>query len=123
MKPTTEKHAMTPTAEFCPINTASDMLGRKWALLVVHYLSTAAPGRLRFCELQEQLGGLNPATLSLRLKELEAAGLVERHAEGGQRLPVAYALTPMGRELGAVVARLNDWGNKWLTPDTVGTAG
>jgi DNA-binding HxlR family transcriptional regulator len=114
---------MNPTEEFCAITAVGDLLGRKWALLVVHYLSTAAPGRLRFCELQEQLGGLNPATLSLRLKELEAAGLVERHAEGGQRLPVAYGLTPMGRELGAVVARLNEWGNKWLTPERLGAAG
>lgn len=108
---------MKTTDEFCPINAAGDLLGRKWTLLVVHYLH-AAPGRLRFCELQDALGGLNPATLSLRLKELEAAGLVERHAEGGQRLPVAYGLTPMGRELGAVVAHLNTWGRKWLTPHT-----
>ncbi len=107
---------MNTTDEFCPINAAGDLLGRKWSLLVVHYLNAAEPGRLRFCELQAALGGLNPATLSLRLKELEQAGLVERHAEGGQRLPVAYGLTPMGRELGVVVEGLNDWGRKWLTP-------
>jgi DNA-binding HxlR family transcriptional regulator len=107
---------MQTTDEFCPINAAGDLLGRKWSLLVVHYLNTAHPGRLRFCELQAALGGLNPATLSLRLKELENAGLVERHAEGGQRLPVAYGLTAMGRELGAVVEHLNAWGKKWLTP-------
>ena len=100
--------------DFCPINAAGDLLGRKWSLLVVHYLNEAR-GRLRFCELQEALGGLNPATLSLRLKELESAGLVERHAED-QRLPVAYGLTPMGRELGRVVEQLNTWGNKWLQP-------
>ncbi len=107
---------MNAPDEFCPINAAGDLLGRKWALLVVHYLNAAAPGRLRFCELQDALGGLNPATLSLRLKELEASGLVERHAEGGQRLPVAYGLTAMGHELGQVVEQLNEWGNKWLTP-------
>ena len=106
---------MEPTTEFCPINAAGDLLGRKWALLIVHYLNEAAPNPLRFCELQDALGGLNPATLSQRLKELEQAGLVERHA-ADDRLPVAYALTTIGRDLGGVVAQLNDWGRRWLTP-------
>ena len=106
---------METTREFCPINAASDLLGRKWALLIVHYLHAAAPGQLRFCELQDQLGGLNPATLSQRLKELEQAGLVERHA-ADDRLPVAYTLTAMGRDLGPVVEGLNAWGSQWLTP-------
>jgi DNA-binding HxlR family transcriptional regulator len=108
---------MSKTTEFCPITAASDLLGKKWTLLVLHYLHAAEPGRLRFCALQDQLGGLNPATLTQRLKELEAAGLVERVESAGRPLHVEYGLTRQGRELGPVVEHLNAWGRKWLTPE------
>jgi DNA-binding HxlR family transcriptional regulator len=105
------------TTEICPITAASDLLGKKWTLLIVHYLNEARPARLRFCALQEQLGGLNPATLSQRLKELEGAGLVERVESAGLPLHVEYGLTRKGRELGPVVEHLDAWGRKWLTPE------
>jgi DNA-binding HxlR family transcriptional regulator len=107
---------MSPPTTFCPITAASDLLGRRWTLLVLHYLCAAGPRRLRFCELQHRLGGLNPATLSHRLKELEAAGLVERRESAGPPLHVDYGLTRMGRDLGPAVAHLNAWGRKWLRP-------
>ena len=107
---------MPVTEEFCPIIAATDLLGQKWTLLIVHFLYTAHPHRLRFCELQDQLGGLNPATLSGRLKLLETEGLAER-IEVNSLLPhVEYGLTRKGSDLGPVVENLNAWGNKWLTP-------
>lgn len=104
------------TTEFCPITAASDLLGKKWALLLIHQLHEAQPARLRFCALQERLGGLNPATLTQRLKELQAAGLVERVESAGRPLHVEYGLTRQGRELGPAVEHLNAWGRKWLKP-------
>jgi DNA-binding HxlR family transcriptional regulator len=101
--------------DFCPITAATDLLGQKWTLLILHYLH-AAPGRLRFCELQEQLGGLNPSTLSQRLKQLESAGLVERREVTALPARVEYGLTKMGAELGPAVDNLNQWGRKWLSP-------
>ena len=106
---------MTTTPDFCAITAATDLLGQKWTLLIVHYLH-AAPGRLRFCELQAQLGGLNPGTLSHRLKQLESAGLVERVEVTAVPLHVEYSLTRMGAELGPAVDNLNQWGHRWLAP-------
>ena len=102
--------------EFCPIAAATDLLGQKWTLLIVNYLHAAAPARLRFCELQTELGGLNPATLSGRLKLLESEGLVERVEVASLPLRVEYGLTRKGSDLGPVVESLNAWGNKWLAP-------
>jgi DNA-binding HxlR family transcriptional regulator len=42
---------------------------------------------MRFCELQEQLGGVNPSTLSSRLKMLEEEGLVRRNQNPGNPAP------------------------------------
>ena len=106
---------MTAATDFCAITAATGLLGQKWTLLIVHHLN-AAPGGLRFCELQERLGGLNPSTLSQRLKQLERAGLVERRELTALPPHVEYGLTPMGAELGPAVEDLNRWGRKWLTP-------
>ena len=104
-----------PASDFCSITAATDLLGQKWTLLILHYLH-AAPRRLRFCELQDLLGGLNPGTLSQRLKQLESAGLVERVEVTVQSPRVEYGLTRMGADLGPAVDNLNAWGRKWLTP-------
>jgi len=105
---------MSKDEEFCPITAATDLLGQKWTLLIVHYLHDAAPHRLRFCELQQRLGRLNPATLSQRLKLLESEGLVERTEVGSLSPHVEYTLTKKGSDLGPVVENLYQWGDKWL---------
>jgi len=102
--------------DFCPIAAATDLLGQKWTLLLIHFLREAAPTRLRFCELQKKLGGLNPATLSQRLKLLESEGLVARVEVASLPPRVEYALTRKGSELDQVVEGLNAWGHKWLRP-------
>jgi DNA-binding MarR family transcriptional regulator len=55
------------------------------------------------------LGGITPKTLTLRLKELEADGLVEAQREPGRR-EVWYRLTPAGHDLGPALEELLDWG-------------
>lgn len=107
---------MTASVNFCPIAAATDLLGQRWTLLIVHFLHEAAPRRLRFCELQAKLGDLNPATLSQRLRLLETEGLVKRVEVATLPLHVEYSLTRKGRELDQVVEGLSAWGEKWLAP-------
>src|SRR5262245_50963517 len=105
------------SANFCPIAAATDLLGQRWTLLIIHFLHEAAPSRMRFCELQAKLGDLNPATLSQRLKLLETEGLVKREEVATRPPHVEYSLTRKGRELDQVVDGLSAWGEKWLTPN------
>ena len=56
----------------CPVDEAARIIGQKWTLQIVHELLDHATRR--FCELQEALGGVNPSTLSSRLKMLEEEG-------------------------------------------------
>lgn len=90
----------------CPAARALEVIGEKWSLLVVRDLM---PGPQRFTDLQRTMGGITPKWLTLRLRDLEAAGIVERDQQPGRR-EVWYALTPRGRALGPVVEALSVWG-------------
>ena len=56
-----------------------------------------AEGRSRFCELERSLTGISPRTLSLRLRELEEEGIVERHTFAEVPPRVEYVLTERAR--------------------------
>lgn len=91
---------------FCVVARALEVIGEKWSLLIVRDLLR---GRQRFTDLRRYLGAITPKWLTLRLRELEAAGLIEREHEVGRR-EVWYSLTPKGRDLAPVVEALAMWG-------------
>jgi DNA-binding HxlR family transcriptional regulator len=76
-----------------------------WVLRIVEELSLAEDG-LRFSELQRQLGGASPATLSNRLRRLEASGLITRAGESG-KLSVIYGLGERGRRILPVISAID----------------
>ena len=91
---------------FCPLAQALERLGERWGLLIVRDLF---PREQRFTDLQRSCGGVTPRQLSARLRQLEEAGIVERHHEVGRR-EVWYRLTPAGRALRPAVEALLLWG-------------
>jgi DNA-binding HxlR family transcriptional regulator len=97
---------------FCPVEEASRIIGQKWTLLIVHPL--LSDGCKRFCELQDDLGGVNPSTLSSRLKMLEDEGLVVRKQISTIPPHVEYRLSEKGRQLQPVIAAGVDWSSRWL---------
>jgi DNA-binding HxlR family transcriptional regulator len=76
-----------------------------WVLRIVEELSLAEEG-LRFSELQRLLGGASPATLSNRLRRLEASGLITREGESG-KLSVVYALGERGQRILPVISAID----------------
>jgi DNA-binding HxlR family transcriptional regulator len=95
--------------QLCPFAHALDLIGERWALLVVRELLLGAK---RFSDLAEGLPGIGTNILSARLRELEAAGVIVR-----RRLPPpagsrVYELTEWGRELEDVMMALGRWGAK-----------
>ena len=85
-----------------PVETALDLLGRRWALRLVWELRRSA---LSFSELRERTG-ISPSVLSARLRDLSDAGVVER--VGGRR----YQLGGRGRELARILYELNRWAER-----------
>ncbi len=84
-----------------------DVISRRWALLVIAVVGNK--GRARFNEILRSLPGITPKTLSARLRELEAAGLVERRVYPETPPRVEYTLTREGEELRGLIRPLIKW--------------
>ncbi|MEO1405578.1 MAG: helix-turn-helix domain-containing protein [Pseudomonadota bacterium] len=95
--------------QYCPVSLATEILGERWTILVVLVL---ADGFHRFSELERALPRISASTLSIRLKSLEDAGVVERRPGDKGEKPLYY-LTPAGEELGEIVFDLGRWGHRW----------
>lgn len=91
----------------CVASDLFDLLGRKYALEVVCIV--ANHGTARFGDIEDHLPDASSTTLSSRLDELEATGLLER--ERFDEIPprVEYELTNQGSELAARLEPLADW--------------
>jgi DNA-binding HxlR family transcriptional regulator len=99
---------------FCLVARTLERIGDRWSLLVIRDLLT---GPKRFTDLMDRLGGITPKTLTLRLRELGDAGIVDADRVPGRR-EVRYRLTPAGAELGPIVDGLAWWGirHAWRAP-------
>ncbi len=93
--------------EGCIAAHALDVVGERWALLVVRELML---GPRRFQALRAGLPGLSANILSRRLQELEAAGVVARAVLPPPAEVAVYTLTPAGEALWPVLAALCRWG-------------
>jgi DNA-binding HxlR family transcriptional regulator len=91
---------------FCMLARTLERVGDRWTLLVVRDLSG---GPRRFTDLIDRLGGITPKTLTQRLRELEAGGLIAADRVPGRR-EVWYRLTPAGEDLRPALDELLVWG-------------
>ena len=104
---------MRSYAQYCPIAKASEILGDRWTLLIVRELLGGASG---FNELQRGLPGISRSVLTVRLRTLERAEIIERRT-GPKGRTLEYRLTPAGCDLEAVVQALGEWGATWSFVD------
>jgi len=92
----------------CGIARALDVIGERWALLVVRELLL---GPKRFTDLRRGLAHLSPDVLAQRLRELEEAGVVRRRTLAPPAASRVYELTNRGHELEPAVLALGRWGS------------
>ena len=90
----------------CGIAHASDLLGQRWALLVVRELLL---GPKRFTDLRAGIPDISPNVLGQRLRELEETGIVARRRLAPPAAAQVYGLTAWGRELEPAVLALGRW--------------
>ena len=85
------------------VRRAADLLERRYAITIL-WASTS--GATRFNEFRQAVGGVPPRTLTDRLRELEAAGVLERRVVDASPPYSEYRLTERGRRLARVVRAL-----------------
>lgn len=93
----------------CSIAGALELIGDRWALLLIRDLSL---GLRRYDDLRESTG-IPHATLAERLKHLVAQGIAERVQYQERPRRHEYSLTPKGRDLWKVNVALREWGDRW----------
>jgi DNA-binding HxlR family transcriptional regulator len=93
----------------CPLPPAVELIGEKWAFLIVR---GAINDLQHFEEFQAGLG-IARNILSDRLGKLVRGGILERTADPGDKRKVIYALTAKGKALMPVVLALRQWSEEW----------
>lgn len=96
--------------QFCPVAMAAEILCTRWTMVLVREL---VAGSTRFNDLRRGVPRMSRTLLSQRLRELEAAGIVERKPVPGSQ-SVDYTLTQAGKDLFPVVEAFGLWGQKWV---------
>lgn len=91
----------------CAAAHALDLVGERWALLIVRELVFGAK---RFTDLRAGLPGISPNVLTLRLEELEQAAVLRRRRLLPPAATSVYELTDWGRELAPILMALGRWG-------------
>jgi DNA-binding HxlR family transcriptional regulator len=102
--------------QYCPIACSLGLIGERWTLLVVRELMH---GPKRYTDLVDGLNGIGTNILAARLKELEAAGLVERRKLPPPAASTVYELTPTGQELRPVLHELARFGARLMGPPSL----
>lgn len=92
-----------------------ELLAKPWNGLIIAALETGAG---RFSDLQERLETIGDRMLSERLKELQAAGLVDRRVLAGPPIRVEYELTPAGHGFRGVYEAIARWGEMLGTKES-----
>jgi DNA-binding HxlR family transcriptional regulator len=101
-----------------PLAEAVARVGDRWTLLVIDAL---LDGPRRFGELEQAVAGIAPNTLSQRLRELEAEGLVVGRPYQDRPRRVEYELTAEGHDLAGALRMLAEWAMRH-SPNSAGAA-
>ncbi|MEO5773799.1 MAG: helix-turn-helix domain-containing protein [Sphingomicrobium sp.] len=101
--------AFREEAVHCPLPAAVELIGEKWAFLI---LRGAFNGLHHFEEFQAGLG-VARNILADRLSKLVNGGIMERTHDCADRRKVIYSLTAKGEALLPVLVALRQWGEEW----------
>ena len=96
------------------INNMWEVLGRRWALLILRNLTTKEA--VRFNELKKLMPGISSTVLATRLLEMEREGLISKKIYPEIPPKVEYRLTARARELGVILKDLGRWAQRWKSP-------
>jgi DNA-binding HxlR family transcriptional regulator len=103
--------------QYCPMAHALDLVGDRWALLIVRELMH---GPRRYTDLVDRLHGIGTNILAARLRDLESNGILTRRTLPPPAASKVYELTDYGRGLRAAMRELALWGAQSLGPPTDG---
>ena len=91
----------------CPINNSLKIFQQKFALNIIRNMMLLK--QTRFNQFLGSIEGINTKTLSIRLKELDEYGLLERKVTQQRPLQVEYSLTKKGKALDPILSLMAEF--------------
>ncbi|UWX58961.1 helix-turn-helix transcriptional regulator [Chryseobacterium oranimense] len=98
------------TEELFAMRDSLDVLGGKWKLMILRYLTNRTNQQIHFKKLQRGIDGISAKMLSKELKELEINLLITRTIQDTKPITVVYAVTEYGKSVLPVTETLVKWG-------------
>ena len=96
----------------CGLKKVLDIVGGKWKIMLLCIMDQE--GQSRYGELKRKVFGITNTMLANSLKEMEEAGLVERHQFNEMPVRVEYSLTDKARSIVPILLELKKWGEENL---------
>ncbi|VEH19158.1 Uncharacterized HTH-type transcriptional regulator ytcD [Chryseobacterium nakagawai] len=100
----------TCTEELFAMRDSLDVLGGKWKLMILRYLTNRTDQQIHFKKLERGIDGISAKMLSKELKELETNLLITRTIQDTKPITVVYAVTEYGKSVFPVTETLVNWG-------------
>lgn len=100
----------TCNEELRAMRDSLDVLGGKWKLMIIRYLTNREGQAIHFKKIEREITGISAKVLSKELKELEQNLLVTRTVQEDSRGMVFYAISPYGKTVKPLTEQLVEWG-------------
>ena len=97
-----------------PLDNTSRIIGKKFTLLILRNMMS---NQTKFNQFIESIEGLNPKTLSARLKEMENNGLVYRKVYHETPIRIEYYLTEKGKAIKTVLDQMAGFSARYCPQD------
>ncbi len=104
---TLQEHLHNWGLKSCPINNSLKIFQQKFALNIIRNMMLLK--HTKFNQFLGSIEGINTKTLSIRLKELEEYGLIERNVTQRRPLQVEYSLTKKGNALNSILVHMAEF--------------
>ena len=91
----------------CPIDNSMKIFGQKFALHIIRNILLLKQNK--FSQFLRSIEGINTKTLSIRLKELEDYGIIQRKVTQIRPLTVEYVLTDKGKALEPIIVKIGEF--------------
>lgn len=98
---------MSKRPVLCPVEATARIVGGRWRAAVLEQLFS---GPKRFSELKRSIPGLTQRPLTLQLRELQRAGIIDRDVLPDSPPRVIYSITPLGDSLRPLLELMCRWG-------------
>lgn len=99
----------------CPIDNTFKVIGKKFTIHILRNMAHLS--QTRFNQFLDSIEGINPKTLSARLREMEKNGLIQRSIYPGTPVKIEYFITKKGKALKPILDQMAAFSMQYCSKD------